>query len=557
MIRNKSLAFIFSIVLTACGGGGGGGSSVTVPVAQAPVDNTPALSLNEAARIADQTTFGPRMSEIEQISKEGLDAWLAQQYQASVGLHEPIVRRYLSEYGYDVNATPNPGFYRRYAFWEQAFTAPDPMRQVVAYALTQLFVVSEPTQIFVNPLALSNYYDTLLTHAFGNFEDLLLAVTLHPAMGFYLSHVNNAKTDPVANTFPDENYAREVMQLFTIGLYELNPDGTRKTDSEGRSIPTYNNATIREFSKVFTGLSYGSTDYSPNTFFGKTNPAFNTPMLMFETYHEPGAKTLLNGYSIPAGQTGMQDIHDAVKNLFNHPNVGPFVGKQLIQRLVTSNPSPAYVARVTAAFNGDTSGVRGDMRAVINAIFTDQEAATGVRVREPFRRYLALNRSLNAAPEEGQNYMGLGGVVQNLTGQFVLAPPSVFNFYSPFYRPAGPAAQAGLSSPELQITTEDTVVGVTNLMAYALSTGQSIDTYEGYPKINIDLSDYAALANDQEALLDRLELEFFQGQLSTGTRGIIRDTLSEAAGASDQDIAKLALYLAVISPEQAVTGGEQ
>ena len=541
------------LTLSACGGGGG--SSNPPPASgQVQPTPTPALSLQEAARVADLTTFGPTFAEINAISDMGTEAWLDEQFTKPLGFHEPIAARYINEYGYDLDGTPNPVFFRRFAFFEQAFTAPDPFRQLTAYALTQLFVVGEPTQIAINPLALTNYYDTLLTHSFGNFKDLLLAVTLHPVMGFYLSHVNNGKTDPIANTFPDENYAREVMQLFTIGLYELNDDGSRKTDSSAQPIPTYDNTTIREFSRVFTGLSYGSTNYSPNTFFGKENPAFNTPMIMFEAYHEPGAKTLLNDFVIPDGQTGMQDIEAAVDNLFHHPNVGPFVGKQLIQRLVTSNPSPEYVSRVSAAFNGDSTGIRGDMKAVLKAIITDPEAANAVRVREPFRRYLAINRSLDVTSSDGSTYPGIGFVAQNLTGQFVLAAPSVFNFYSPFYRPGGEAP--GLIAPELQITTEDTIVGITNLMALTLYTERSINTPEGLATISVDLSALASIANDSEALLDRIELLFFAGNMGTYTRQTIHQALSDAGAIAALDRTRLALYLAVISPDQAVTGAE-
>jgi hypothetical protein len=277
-------------------------------------------------------------------------------------------------------------------------------------------------------------------------------------------------------------------------------------------------------------------------------------MIMFEAYHEPGAKTLLNDFVIPDGQTGMQDIEAAVDNLFHHPNVGPFVGKQLIQRLVTSNPSPEYVSRVSAAFNGDSTGIRGDMKAVLKAIITDPEAANAVRVREPFRRYLAINRSLDVTSSDGSTYPGIGFVAQNLTGQFVLAAPSVFNFYSPFYRPGGEAP--GLIAPELQITTEDTIVGITNLMALTLYTERSINTPEGLATISVDLSALASIANDSEALLDRIELLFFAGNMGTYTRQTIHQALSDAGAIAALDRTRLALYLAVISPDQAVTGAE-
>ena len=193
-------------------------------------------------------------------------------------------------------------------------------------------------------------------------------------MAIYLSHLNNAKADPATGTFPDENYAREVMQLFSIGLFELNPDGSRKQDANGQDIPTYGQNEIREFAKIFTGLSmdiegegFGSVPCCNPDFYEHARDM--KPLKMNEAYHSTGEKHLLNGFVVPAGQTGMQDIDAAIDNLFNHPNVGPFIGKQLIQRLVKSNPSPAYISRVTAAFNGETTGVRGDMKAVIQANF--------------------------------------------------------------------------------------------------------------------------------------------------------------------------------------------
>jgi uncharacterized protein (DUF1800 family) len=464
------------------------------------------------------------------------------------------VRRYLQEYGFDIGAELPPGTYRRFAFWEQALTAPDQLRQLVAYALTQIFVVSDNVDdIFINPLGLSSYYDTLLTHAFGNYRDLLRAVTLHPVMGIYLSHVNNARSNPAANTFPDENYAREVMQLFSIGLFELNADGTQRLDGSGAPIPTYDNADIRAFAAVFTGLSYGAEQPGGASFFGNPVPVLHVPMEMFDGFHEPGEKALLNGVVVPAGQTGSEDIEDAIDNLFNHPNVGPFIGRQLIQRLVTSNPSPAYVARVTAAFDGDGSTPRGDMVAVLRAILLDPEAETGIKLREPFLRYVALNRGLDVRSGDG-TFPGLGYVGQFLTQQNVLSAPSVFNFYLPVFSPAGELSDAGLVAPEFQITNASTIVGVTNLLAYALFGEVSVETPEGFTDITLDLSDYEALADDPDALLDRIDLVFFAGGMDDATREAIRDAIAPV-GADPGIRTRLALYLALASPAYAVQGG--
>lgn len=275
-------------------------------------------ALASASRLASRATFGLDYTDIEAIAGQGEEAWLEQQFKTPPGWHQTIVKELLArqaagEFAELEESNNNIEFaFRRLAWWQQAVYAPDLLRQRVAFALSEILVVSDKVDtLAVFPYALSNYYDTLLTHAVGNYRDLLRAVTLHPAMGIYLSHVNNARANPELNTYPDENYAREVMQLFTIGRFELNPDGSEKTDSQGQPIPTYDNDDIREFARIFTGLSYGGGD--------------------------------------------------ALDNLFNHPNVGPFIGRQLIQRLVTSNPSPEYIARVSAAFNGQSGASRGDM----------------------------------------------------------------------------------------------------------------------------------------------------------------------------------------------------
>ena len=555
LIKWPRLLGIFAIaLLSACGGGGSSEPPSALPTNIAnPVPSGPTTQdYSDAALLLDLGTFGATYDDIEAVAYSGTEAWLDQQFRTPISYHVPVVRRYFDEYGLDSEVGPPHQFFRRFAFFENALTAPDQLRQLTAYALTQLFVVSDPAILSNNPLALPSYYDALLRHSFDNFRDLLGAVTLHPAMGFYLSHVNNAKTDNAANTFPDENFAREVMQLFTIGLYELNADGSHMKNADGQSIATYSNTDIREFAKIFTGLSYGTTGYSPDLFFGKRNAALDVPMVMFEAYHEPGEKTLLRGQVVPAGQSGMEDIDDALDNLFNHPNVGPFVGKQLIQRLVASNPSPDYVARVSGVFADNGMGERGDMEAVIRAILTDPEVAHAERVREPFRRYVAVNRALTARPSDGVTYGATGLLTQYLTGQFVLAAPSVFNFYSPFYRPAG---GQGLVSPEMQITTEDTSIGITNLMAMVVYGESSIDTHRSLPDIKVDLSPFSALVDDSDAFIMRLDRLFFAGLMSANTKDILASALTQFASLSALERAQAILYLALISPDQAVTGG--
>lgn len=561
-LMKRFVVSLMLLLLAGCGGGGGSSSAPGAPAVDSgagsapttPVPTEPsAEDLKAAALMLDLATFGATEESLEEVAKVGPEVWLDEQFDVPPSYHLPIVYRYGAEYGYDVlNGDIFPGLYRRFAFFERVFTAPDQLRQLTAYSLTQILVVSDSGALGVNPVGLASYYDTLLEHSFGNYRDLLLAVTLHPSMGFFLSHVNNAKTDEVANTFPDENFAREVMQLFSIGLYELNPDGSHKRDAEGNSIATYDNEDIQEFAKIFTGLAYDATNREPE--FGRNQAVFQLPMVMFEEYHEPGEKRLLNGQIVPDGQTGLEDIEDAVDNLFNHSNVGPFVGRQLIQRLVTSNPSPEYIARVSAAFADNGDGIRGDMKAVIRAILTDEEVADASRVREPFRRYIAAARALNVAPVDGYQYGVTGGIVQNLTGQMVLTAPSVFNFYSPFYRPQG---GLGLISPEMQITTEDTAIGITNLMANLVYGDTPMATHPELSPVVLNLDPLSELVDDEKAFFDQLDALFFAGNMSDFTRAILSDAVAELSASPAEDKVKLSLYLALISPEQAVFGGSQ
>ncbi len=395
---------------------------------------------------------------IEAIATAGVDAWLDEQFARPVTRHSPIVedlvrRRDAGEFAaYELDIEYLIMF-RRLSWWHATVAAEDTLRQRVAFALSEIFVVSDNVdEIFINPLGLSNYYDTLLAYGFGNFRDLLRAVTLHPVMGIYLSHVNNAKTNPVTHTFPDENYAREVMQLFSIGLYELNNDGSRKLVG-GNPIPTYDNGDIGEFAKIFTGLSYGPAQAGGTAFFGNPNPVLHTPMQMFEAFHEPGTKHLLNNVDVPAGQSGMQDIDSAIDNLFNHPNVGPFFGRLLIQRLVTSNPSPQYVARVATAFNGNGGTPRGDMIAVLRAVLLDPEAKSGIKLREPFLRYVALNRILHAHSTDttfpAYGYTCAILVQQNVSRRVVSIS---IRRYSPPGELGGDLGEPRVA-PEFQITT--------------------------------------------------------------------------------------------------------
>ncbi|KAA1189624.1 DUF1800 domain-containing protein [Pseudohalioglobus sediminis] len=568
-------ALLLSLVLglAACGGGSSGGGSGAPPLpgpvpAPAPDPDpdpapapTPQLSgIEAAARLASRSTFGMNYAGIQEIHERGEAQWLEQQFRLPISRHDPLVaelmRRQSAGDFVELEERINQlqVVFRRLAWWQQSATAPDQLRQRVAYALSQIFVVSDGLNtLLAQPHALSNYYDTLLKHAFGNYRDLLLAVTLHPSMGVYLSHLGNALADPEANRYPDENYAREVMQLFSIGLYELNLDGTEKRDDRGRLIPTYDNDDIREFARVFTGLTFGDSE-GP---FWRREPNFRVPMEMFEAFHDRESKRLLRGQVIPAGQAGMQDIEDAVDNLFQHPNVGPFIGRQLIQRLVTSNPSPAYVQRVAEAFNGLDGGERGDMRAVLRAVLLDPEAtalpeidgAAG-KLREPVLRLLAAVRQLNVSSPDGF-FANAGYALQQRIGQHPLSAPSVFNFYLPNHSPLGDIGDAGLVAPEFQITNSTTVIAISNLLDEAVLSDNWNDLpLPPFQPARANLDEYLALADDTAALLDRLDLVMAYGTLSPATRDSIRASIDQI---EDLEIrVRAAIYLVLISPDQAV-----
>ena len=550
--------------LCACGGGGGGGATAserpppTVTPAPEPAPAPTAETLADASRFAAQATFGLDFAALEALAVEGRDAWLERQFTLPVGAHTPISRdlinrREAGEFSEIEEDVVFSILTRRLAWWHRTVTAEDTLRQRVAFALSQIFVVSDNVDLLVvDPFALSGYYDMLLRNAFGNFRDLLRDVTLHPAMGIYLSHVNNRRADPDRNIFPDQNYARELMQLFSIGLFELNRDGSVRKAADGRPLATYDNDDIAEFAKVFTGLSYGGE----GAFFGNPDPDHSAPMQIFDEFHEPGPKTLLRGQELPAGQSGDQDIEDALDNLFNHPNVGPFIGRQLIQRLVTSNPSPAYVERVARAFDGEDRGVRGDMRAVLRAVFFDPESTAAAdslgtfgKLREPVVRYAAILRQFGASTEDGF-IANTGYFLQELGKQHPLSAPSVFNFFLPAHSPAGEISEAGLVAPEFQITTSSSIVGVSNLIDLVVLGDFVTDAPEPFLPAALDYSEYEALAADSEALVDRLDVLLTAGTLDPATREVMLGVLTDIDELPVRT--RVAIYLFLVSSDYAV-----
>ena len=440
------------------------------------------------------------------------------------------------------------------SFYMQAVRGPDQVRQRVVFALSQIFVVSMASnEVIDRSRCHTSYVDMLGRNAFGNFRTLLEEVSIHGMMGVYLSHRKNQKEDTVKGTSPDENYAREIMQLFSIGLVQLNPDGTPKRDSTGSTIATYGNADVVGLAKVFTGWSWVPKDTSNYRFFEDfpDSSIQIQPMVPYEQHHSTSEKRFL-GVTVPAGTTARPSLKIALDTLFNHPNTGPFIGRQLIQRLVTSNPSPAYVSRVAAAFANNGAGVRGDMKSVIRAILLDNEARLPVKagdgrlgkVREPVLRLTAWARSFGASSASGEFRIRQ----TNSIGQTPLSAPSVFNFYRPGFVPPGSAiGAAGLVAPELQINTESQVTSYLNFMRGVVEngTGDSQDVKCSYAA-------EMALAPNPDALIDRVDQLLTGQRLSAATRSAMRTAIASVpitASNAALTRARIAVLLALCSSE--------
>ena len=522
-------------------------------------------TLEESSRFLAQAALGATLPEIERVAELGFAAWIEEQIAEEPGLIEPGM-----EWWY--RNEENLFFvHRRYAWWEQVMTSPDLLRQRLAVALSEIYVVSDAAiDGEASTRGMANFYDMLLRNAFGNWRDLLRDVTLHPVMGYYLSHLQNRKADPAANRYPDENYAREIMQLFSIGLFELNPDGTRRKDGNGEDIPTYDNGDITNFARVFTGLSYGgpnnkSTDWWA---FYSGQWVWNQPMKAWIGEHDVEAKALLRGEVLPAfadapGRVPMDDVEDAIDNLFEHPNVGPFICYRLIQRLVKSNPTPEYVARVSAIFGDNGRGVRGDLRAVTTAILLDTEARSlgalkdphGGRLREPYLRWVRLVKSLRAESSNGTFLIPDWSHLEEM-GQRVMSSNSVFNFYLPDFEVAGEMLEAGLVGPEFQILTATTAMATQNIFGSSMmwSFGLWDDERPG-DQMRFNFTEEQALLASEglEAVIDRLDLILTYGQLREDTKEIMRTAYNGRPNWFDQRLAvALLVRIVMLSPEFAV-----
>lgn len=555
---------------------------------------------DNASRFLGQASLGANNELISYVASVGPHNWIDEQFalplvnfrDTTQMIWDEFVLDYADQWGPDEVYGNDVLFpistYWRMAWWNNVMKSDDQLRQRVALALSEIMVVSEKSQLELHAMGLADYYDQLYHNAFGNYRDLIEDVTLHPAMGFYLSHLNNEKSNEELNIHPDENYAREVMQLFSIGLYELNMDGSLVLDENDAPIPTYDNDDIKEFAKIFTGLApaeyWNMWDDLSGVPVQWDNP-FNTvptinmymPMQMFEQWHEPGEKYLLNGQVVPNGQTGLEDISDALDNLFNHPNVGPFIGKQLIQRMVKSNPTPEYIERVASTFNDNGDGVRGDMKAVIKAVLLDEEARncewidlpSSGKMREPLVRYTQFMRAFDAGNESGKLWNG-AYTFEFVCKQHVLAAPSVFNFFLPAHSPHGPIFDQGLVAPEFEILTSATAMNYINLVyAWLLSdnymevSAQASVTDFGFPefnaalldpadKVSLDLGDEILLADNPALLMERLDMILTGGTMSDESKETIADLVTTLSLFDDAAAVKAGIFLTLICPDYVI-----
>ena len=589
----RILQLLFLVLfLTACGGGGNGSSTVTDNTSNSSdssdtnnsndqnSDNsqdstdTHTNTANEnnsnddyaasitvtpkiAAKLLTQATFGPSETAIDHlVSQNNLSAWVDQQISLPVSLTQPYV---------EANSNGSLKSTRHHIWWKNILEGNDQLRQRVAFALSQIFVISDRDYELSNSqYAVTNYYDMLAKNAFGNYRELLEKVTLHPTMGIYLGMVRNQKANPGLRIRPDENYAREVLQLFSIGLYELNNRG--EAIPAGNPIPTYTQKTIEDFAKVFTGWNFADSAgiWVSN---GLTTYDKRIPMVADddtptgESFHDTSAKTLLNGFQLASSANSAtateDDLKAALDNIFNHPNVGPFFGKLLIQQLTTSNPSPEYIERVAITFNDNGQGIRGDLGAVIKAILLDKEAINGKaenpnfgKVKEPLLQLSQLWRAFDVQPGAGVTdgvyrlYDKADEGLDEVFGQAILKAPSIFNFYSPDNLLS---SNSGLFAPEMQIMTEANIASIHNALRtqiYAFNN-QNNDGWDIASRINIDKP--IQLASNSSALVNYLDKLLLAGELSNAKKTIITNHLNTINDNTER--AQEAIFLIIASAQ--------
>lgn len=519
----------------------------------------------DAQRLAEQASFGPTPALVTQIQSQG-SGWIDAQLATPPTGYAQMTAIVDSSASYCATS-PDAKCFRDYfsafpvqlQFFRNAVGGPDQLRQRVALAYSQIFVVSQIQANARPAYAMRNYQQLLLDDAFANFRQILNDVTLSPAMGSYLNMANNSKANPAKGISPNENYAREVLQLFSVGPNLLNADGSPVL-SQGLTVPTYSQDTIEGFASIFTGWTYPSATGSA-TSATSYNPAWYTgQMIPVESEHDTTQKQLLSGVTTPPGQSAAADLNLALDNIFSHPNVGPFIGRQLIRFLVTSNPSAAYVSRITAVFNNDGTGVRGNMAAVIKAILMDPEArgatVTGTdygKVREPVVDVTAMLRALNALTDgEYPNY-----VTANL-GEPLFNAETVFSFYPPNYPLDGSTT---LVAPQFSLVTTATAIArlnVVNTLVYAANgiVANPDPTLPGAIGTTVSSAPWTPLAASPATLVAQLNSDLLHSTMAAAETGAIL-TAVQALPPTDanlaQDRTRAALYLVLASPRYQIT----
>ena len=493
-----------------------------------------------ASRLLDQATFGPSLATIRQVQSMGVDAWITQQFSTPdtplANIPTPLPAVCL--------AANTPTNCEESEWWQTVLTGPDQLRQRVAFALSEIFVISSDSD---NATTITYYHNTLAQDAFTNFYTIMHDVTVSPGMGAYLNMLNSAKAP--AGEIPNENYARELMQLFTLGLDLLNDDGTLQLDGSGNPIPTYTQNQVQEFAAAYTGWTYATASGGVPSKFPNGTPNYLAPMVAVESAHDMTSKTLLNGTVLASGQTAEEDLQGALTNIFNHPNVGPFVCKQLIQHLVTSTPSPAYVARISAVFANNGNGVRGDMQAVIRAILEDQEAREGDsdpafdggHLREPMLWMTNFLRAVGFTnTDPNSSYYSLSNYSNNLS-QRPYRSGSVFNFFPPSYVIPG----TKLNAPEFDL--ENTASAVLRLSLADSLVNNKITSFSIDLSATSSLGQLAAASPGQ--MVDMLGTIFMHGEMPTDMR---TEILSAINGLGTAQQVRVATFLVITSSQYKV-----
>jgi uncharacterized protein (DUF1800 family) len=518
-------------------------------------------------RLLKQATFGANEALMNQVKQVGITAWVDSQLNMTAESSMPALPFYPTQRATDCvdGTTPetmcardNYQLYQiQLRFTQNALSKQDQLRQRVAFALSQILVTSGMDNTLM-PYGMAKYQQLMLDYAFGNYKDLLYAVTLSPIMGDYLNMANSNKPDPARGISANENYAREIMQLFSVGLYNLNMDGTVKKDATGNPIPSYSQTTVENLARVFTGWTYANANGTAAT---RNNPPFyDAPMQAVESNHDVGLKTLTNGFTIPAGQTAARDLGMALDHLFAHPNVAPFISKQLIQRLVTGDPSPEYVARIANVFNNNGQGIKGDLKAVVRAILLDSEARGAIKtapsfgkLKEPVLFAISAYRGLGSTNDGVWMMPFYAGM-----GQDLFRAPTVFNYFAP-----DNAISNGKLGPEFEILTSTTAFARMNFIRNLTSGGvvvnvpvtgnTTIGTYAPVTTVanatgtSVNWAPWQALAANPTALVDKLSWVFAAGAMSQSAQQQIINAVNAIPATDTMNRARLAIYLTLTS----------